>query len=102
MYAIVETGGKQYRVSQGDTFRVEKLPLDRGATVELDQVLMVGGEAVKVGAPVLEGAKVVCTVMEQGRAKKIYAFRYKAKKNVRVKRGHRQYYTCLRVDSIEA
>jgi len=103
MYAIVETGGKQYRVTQGDTFRVEKLPAERGATVELDRVLMITGDAgVQVGTPLLEGAVVRCTVMEQDRGKKIFAFRYKAKKNVRVKRGHRQYYTALRVDSIEA
>jgi len=103
MYAIVETGGKQYRVSQGDMFHVEKLPFDKGTTVALDRVLMIGGEeAVRIGTPVVDGAKVVCTVLEQGREKKIFAFRYKAKKNVRVKRGHRQYYTCLRVDSIEA
>ena len=103
MYAIVETGGKQYRVTQGDTFHVEKLPFDRGTTVALDRVLMIGGEeAVHIGTPVVDGAKVVCTVLEQGREKKVFAFRYKAKKNVRVKRGHRQYYTCLRVDSIDA
>ena len=102
MYAIVETGGKQYRVSQGDVFHVEKLPFDRGTTVALDRVLMIGGEEVQIGTPVVDGAKVVCTVLEQGREKKVFAFRYKAKKNVRVKRGHRQYFTCLRVDSIEA
>lgn len=103
MYAIVETGGKQYRVSQGDTFEVEKLPFDPGATVELDRVLMIAGEeSLSVGTPMVDGAKVVCTVVAQGRAKKIYAFRYKSKKNVRVKRGHRQYYTALRVVSIEA
>lgn len=103
MYAIVETGGKQYRVTPGDTFRVEKLPVDRGATVELDRVLMVADEdKLTVGTPMVEGAKVVCTVLEQDRAKKVMAFRYKAKKNVRVKRGHRQYFSRLRVDSIEA
>ena len=103
MYAIVETGGKQYRVSQGDTFRVEKLPFDRGETVELDRVLMIAGteDAPTIGTPMVDGAKVVCTVMEQGRAKKVIAFRYKAKKNVRVKRGHRQYFTGLKVNSIE-
>ena len=103
MHAIIKTGGKQYRVTTGDTFRVEKLPAELGAIVELDQVLMVtDDEKTTVGAPTVEGAKVVCTVLEQHRAKKVMALRYKAKKNVRVKRGHRQYYTRLRVDAIEA
>lgn len=103
MYAIVETGGKQYRVSPGDTFRVEKLLVDLGGTVALDRVLMVADDdKLNVGAPLIDGARVVCTVLEQDRAKKVIAFRYKAKKNVRRRRGHRQYYTRLRVDSIEA
>ncbi|HOS42850.1 MAG TPA: 50S ribosomal protein L21 [Armatimonadota bacterium] len=103
MYAVVETGGKQYRVTPGDKFRVEKLDAELGATVELDRVLLVAdGEQVTVGAPLVANAKVVCTVLEQDRAKKIIAFRYKPKKNVRVKRGHRQYFTNLRVERIEA
>lgn len=103
MYAIVETGGKQYRVTPGDTFRVEKLPVDRGATVELDRVLMIyDDEKTTVGTPLLSGAKVLCTVLEQDRAKKVIAMRYKSKKNVRVRRGHRQYFSRIRVDSIEA
>lgn len=103
MYAIVETGGKQYRVAPGDTFRVEKLPVEQGGTVELDRILMVAdGENFNVGTPLVDGARVVCTVLEQDRAKKIFAFRFRPKKNVRVKRGHRQYFTRLRVDSIEA
>jgi len=103
MYAVIETGGKQYRVSPGETFRVEKLPVDPGATFELDRVLMVADdEKVTVGSPLVAGAKVVCTVLEQDRAKKVMAIRYKSKKNVRVRRGHRQYYTRIRVDSIEA
>jgi large subunit ribosomal protein L21 len=102
MYAIVETGGKQYRVTPGDVFRVEKLPVERGGTVELAQVLLIADdEAMTVGAPLVDGAKVVCTVIEQDRAKKIMAIRYKPQKNVRVKRGHRQYYSALRVDRIE-
>lgn len=103
MYAIVETGGKQYRVTPGDTFRVEKLPVDRGATVELDRVLMIADdEKTTVGSPLLAGAKVICTVLEQDRAKKVIAMRFKSKKNVRVRRGHRQYFSRIRVDSIEA
>ncbi len=81
---------------------LKNCPLTAVQPLRLDRVLMVTGDEVKVGAPLLDGAKVVCTVLEQGREKKVFAFRYKAKKNVRVKRGHRQYYTCLRVDSIEA
>ena len=103
MYAIIETGGKQYRVSPGQLFTVEKLPVDKGGTVELDRVLLLSdGETLTIGTPVVANAKVVCTVMAQERDKKIYALRYKPKKNVRVKRGHRQYITRLRVDSIEA
>jgi len=103
MYAIVETGGKQYRVSPGVTFRVEKLPVERGATVELDRVMMIGdGDDLTIGKPLIAGAKVVCTVIEQDRAKKVMSIRYKAKKNVRTKRGHRQYFSSIRVDSIEA
>ena len=103
MFAVIKTGGKQYRVTPGDTFRVEKLPADCGATVTLDRVLMVANdETLAIGAPLVDGAKVICTVLEQDRAKKVIAFRYKSKKNVRVKRGHRQYFSCLRVDSIEA
>lgn len=102
MYAIVETGGKQYRVAPGDTLRVESLPADSGATVELDKVLMVNSDEMKVGAPFVDGAKVICTVLEHGRGKKLVAIRYKAKKNVRVRRGHRQNYSCIRIESIEA
>jgi len=103
MYAILETGGKQYRVSPGDTLRIEKLAADLGTTVALDRVLMVGdGDALTVGTPLISGATVTVTVLEQDRAKKVMAIRYKAKKHVRVKRGHRQYYTRIRVDSIEA
>ena len=71
MYAIVETGGKQYRVTPGDTFRVEKLPAERGATIELDRVLMVAADdKLTIGTPVVDGAKVICTILEQDRAKK--------------------------------
>jgi len=102
MYAVVKTGGKQYRVTPGDTLRVEKLDAEQGAKIVLDTVLMVvDGDKTNIGSPLVDGAKVKCTVMEQGRAKKIYAFRYKSKKNVRVKKGHRQYYSQLKVDSIE-
>jgi len=102
MYAVVKTGGKQYRITPGDTFRVEKLDAEQGSKIALDNVIMVvDGDNTNIGSPAIDGAKVMCTVLEQGRAKKIYAFRYKSKKNVRVKKGHRQYYSRLRVDSIE-
>jgi large subunit ribosomal protein L21 len=103
MYAIVQTGGKQYRVSPGDTVCIEKMPVDCGNTLELSEVLMIANEGdVAIGSPMLAGAKVICTVIEQDRAKKVMSLRYKAKKNVRVKRGHRQYFTRIRVDSIQA
>jgi large subunit ribosomal protein L21 len=103
MYAIVQTGGKQYRVSPGDTVCIEKMPVDCGNTLELGEVLMVANDGnVTIGSPMVAGAKVICTVIEQDRAKKVMSLRYKSKKNVRVKRGHRQYFTRVRVDSIEA
>jgi large subunit ribosomal protein L21 len=102
MYAVIKTGGKQYRVSEGDTLRVEKLPGDVGAKVEFDQVLMVGGEKVSVGAPVVQGAKVVAEIVAQDRAKKIIVFKMRRRKNYRRKYGHRQPYTELRIQSVSA
>lgn len=102
MYAIVETGGKQYRVSQGDVIRVEKLPVSEGETLVLDKVLLVSDNAgVKVGSPYVDGAKVTLKVQEQGRAKKVIVFKYKPKKNYRKKQGHRQPFTKVLVQSIE-
>ncbi|NLC53039.1 MAG: 50S ribosomal protein L21 [Firmicutes bacterium] len=101
MYAIVETGGKQYRVQVGDEFNVEKLPGDVGSEVELDRVLLIGGEETKVGTPYLEGAKVKASIVQQDKARKILVFRYKAKKNIRKRYGHRQPFTRLRVVAIE-
>ncbi|MDQ0188325.1 50S ribosomal protein L21 [Alicyclobacillus cycloheptanicus] len=102
MYAIVETGGKQYKVSEGDTIYVEKLPAEVGSQVTLDKVFLIGGEQVKVGAPTVAGASVTAKVVEHGRGKKIVVFKYKAKKNYHKKQGHRQAYTKLRVESIQA
>lgn len=103
MYAIVQTGGKQYRVQVGDVVYVEKLPLEEGATVEFGEVLLVGKEdGVVVGRPLVEGAKVKGTVLKQGKAKKIIVFKYKPKKNYRRKRGHRQPWTKVRIEEIEA
>ena len=100
-YAIIETGGKQYRVKQGDTIRVESVPGDEGDAVELDRVLMLSQDGeVSVGAPVVDGARVTTEVVGKGRGKKIIVFKYKAKTRYRRKNGHRQNYTDLRVLSI--
>ncbi|KXG74631.1 50S ribosomal protein L21 [Fervidicola ferrireducens] len=102
MYAIIETGGKQYRVSEGDVIRVEKLRAQEGETVELDRVLAVSdGEKLMVGQPVLENAKVTATVLKHGKGKKIIVFKYKPKKNYRRKKGHRQPYTEIKIEKIE-
>lgn len=103
MYAIVETGGKQLKVSQGNTIYVEKLNAEVGSTVTLDKVFLVGDDTgVKVGKPTLDGAKVVAKVLDHGRGKKIVVFKYKSKKNYHKKQGHRQPYTKLVIESIEA
>jgi large subunit ribosomal protein L21 len=103
MYAIIETGGKQYRVSEGDVLIVEKLNADEGETVEFDRVLTVvkDGE-VNVGKPLISGAKVTGKVVAQGKGKKILVFKYKAKANYRKRQGHRQPYTKVLVEKIEA
>ncbi|MBP7926635.1 MAG: 50S ribosomal protein L21 [Desulfobulbus sp.] len=103
MYAIVRTGGKQYQVEAGDTLRVEKLQGEVGDTVELDDVLLVvDGETVTIGQPVVEGAKVVAKVLEQGRHKKIIVFKKKRRQGYQVKKGHRQMYTALKIETISA
>ena len=100
-FAIVHTGGKQYRVTAGDTIRVEKLPGDQGDTVTLDDVRMtsIDGE-VSIGNPVISGASVTAEVVGQGKDKKVIVFKYKAKTRYRRKKGHRQQYTDLRVTEI--
>ncbi len=101
MYAIVSSGGKQYKVREGEVFRVEKLPGEVGAPVTFDQVLMVSdGESVEIGRPVLDDRKVEGRIVEQDRAKKIIVFKYKRRKRYRRKQGHRQYYTAVKVGSI--
>ena len=101
MYAVIATGGKQYRVSEGDKVRVEKLSGDAGAKVVLDNVLMLGdGEQSKLGAPVVKGAKVEAEIIEQGRDKKVVVFKYKKRKQFRRKNGHRQSFTDLRITKI--
>ncbi len=102
MYAIIETGGKQIKVEAGQAIYIEKLDVEAGETVTFDKVLFVGGENVKVGSPVVEGATVTAKVEKHGRAKKIIVFKYKAKKNNRKKQGHRQPYTKLVVEAINA
>lgn len=102
MYAIIETGGKQIKVEQGQEIFVEKLAADVNDVVTFDKVLFVGGDNVKVGAPLVEGASVTAKVVEQGRAKKITVFKYKPKKNYHRKLGHRQPFTKVIIDGINA
>jgi large subunit ribosomal protein L21 len=103
MYAVVKTGGKQYRVSPGDSVDVEKLPYKVGEQIELDQVLLVAnGSGAKIGQPLVEGAKVKATVTRQVKGRKVIVFKYHASKRYRRKRGHRQHYTRLRIDEIVA
>ncbi|MBL7124894.1 MAG: 50S ribosomal protein L21 [Dehalococcoidales bacterium] len=101
MYAIIETGGKQYRVSPGQTIDVERLNVAEGGTVELDRVLLiVDGDRVTAGTPTVDGAKVVATSQGEGKGKKIIVFKYKPKVRYRKKTGHRQFYTRLVIDKI--
>lgn len=102
MYAIVETGGKQYRVEEGSKFVVEKLPENIGSSVTLDHVLMLGGDALQVGAPYVEGAKVTCEVSDQGRGPRVRVFKRWRRNDSRKLRGHRQYCTTLTVTNISA
>jgi large subunit ribosomal protein L21 len=102
MFAVIRSGGKQYRVNQGGSVRVEKLTGDVGAEVTLDDVLMVGEEGnVKIGAPTVDGARVSGTIIAQGRGPKLAVFKMKRRKGYRRKYGHRQDYTEIRVDSIQ-
>ncbi|HBC32366.1 MAG TPA: 50S ribosomal protein L21 [Clostridiales bacterium] len=101
MYAIIETGGKQYRVQEGDVLRVEKLEIADGETVKFDKVLLVADEGkLNVGKPYIDGAVVEAVVENQGKAKKIIIFKYKSKKDYRKKQGHRQPYTQIKVEKI--
>ena len=102
MFAIIKTGGKQYKVSEGDVIKVEKIEAEAGDKIEFDQVLMVAGDDVKVGSPVVEGAKVSAEVLDQKKDKKIVIFKFKAKKNYSKKKGHRQPYTLVKIEKIDA
>ncbi len=101
MYAVIKTGGKQYRVIVGETLKVEKLELDEGESLELDSVLMIAdGEEIKVGAPYLEGGKVTATIKSHGRGKKVDIIKFRRRKHHRKQMGHRQSYTELEITAI--
>lgn len=101
MYAVIKTGGKQYRVAEGDVLRVEKLPAEAGSTVEIDQVLMVtNGDDVKIGAPLVAGGKVMAMVNGHGRGDKIRIVKFRRRKHSRKQMGHRQDYTELKITGI--
>lgn len=105
MFAVIQTGGKQYRVAKGDSLRVEKLPGDVGGAVTFDKVLLVSsekGESTKVGTPLVAGAKVSATIVAQDRDKKIIVFKFRRRKNYRRKNGHRQPFTELKITEITA
>lgn len=102
MYAIIETGGKQYKVQEGDVISVEKLNKEAGEAIEFDKVLAYSnGETLTVGTPVVEGAKVSANVVENGKGKKVIIFKYKSKKDYRKKQGHRQPFTKVKIEKIE-
>ena len=100
MYAIIETGGKQYTIEKGNKIKVEKLEAEEGEKVVIDKVLLVSDSDVTVGKPYVEGAKVEAKVLRQAKAKKIVVYKYKAKKNERKKKGHRQPYTLIEIENI--
>ncbi len=103
MYAVVKTGGKQYRVQEGDVLRVEKLSGDVGAEIAFDDVLLFSdGQNLQVGTPILDNVAVTGRIVEQGKAPKILVFKYKRRKRYRRKQGHRQPYTAVQIDSIQA
>ena len=103
MYAVIQTWGKQYRVSEGDTLRVEKLGVDEGSEVGLEKVLMVAdGDDIRVGTPYLDGGKVTATVKSHGRGKKVKIVKFKRRKQYLKRQGHRQWYTELQITGISA
>lgn len=102
MFAIIETGGKQYKVNEGDIIFIEKLDAAEGDTVTFDRVMAISAESgLKIGTPVIEGAKVTASVLKNGKNKKIYILKYKSKKNEKKKIGHRQPYTKVQISAIE-
>lgn len=103
MYAVIETGGKQYRVQEGDVITVEKLKVAEGGSVTFDRVLVLSdGEDIRVGTPVIESAAVIGSVVENGKGEKVIIFKYKSKKDYRKKQGHRQPYTMVKIESMSA
>jgi large subunit ribosomal protein L21 len=103
MYAIIRTGNRQYRTEVGSVIDVEKLPYNVSENISITDVLLIGnGDATVIGTPTVEGASVSATVVDQFRAKKVIVFKYRQRTTLRVKRGHRQYYTRLRIDAINA
>ncbi|MCS6817026.1 MAG: 50S ribosomal protein L21 [Blastocatellia bacterium] len=101
-YAIIATGGKQYRVTPGEILRVPALRAEVGETIELPVLALSDGEQVKIGHPTVEGARAVCRVLEHGKERKIIVFKFKRRKQYRRKKGHRQKYTAIRVEAIQA
>ena len=102
MYAVVRTGGKQYKVTKDAVLKVESLTGDVGSKLTLDEVLLVGGDATKLGAPLVKGASVACEILEHGQGEKVIAFKKKRRKNTHRKRGHRQHFTKVKVLDITA
>ncbi len=103
MYAVIKTGGKQYRVAAGQKLKIEQIPADIGQEITLDQVLSVGnGDDIKIGTPLVDGASVKATVLAQGRHKKIKVFKMRRRKGYRRTQGHRQNYTEIRIDDVTA
>ena len=102
MYAVIEIGGKQHRVIEGETLKLEKIEKATGETIEFDQVLMIGGDDVKIGTPLVAGAKVTAEVITQGRHKKIKIIKFNRRKHYRKETGHRQWFTEVKITSISA
>ncbi len=102
MYAVIESGGKQHRVVEGETLKLEKIESATGETIEFDKVLMIGGEEVKIGTPLVAGAKVSAEVVSQGRHKKIKIVKFNRRKHYRKETGHRQWFTEVKITSISA
>jgi large subunit ribosomal protein L21 len=100
MFAVVRTGGKQYKVASGDVLTVEKIVGEAGGVLKLDEVLLVGGETLKTGAPLVAGASVTAEILEQGKGEKVIAFKKKRRKNTHRKRGHRQPFTKIKITDI--
>lgn len=103
MHAIIKTGGKQYKVKEGDTLKIEKIKAEPGSNIDFDQVLMVAAmDNIQVGAPILEGSKVTAEVVSQGRGKKVHIIKFKRRKHHMKRMGHRQYYTEVKITGIIA